>query len=211
MCKDCGLPAYRYNSLRSDRDDFNIRLVKLHPARTLDADIVIELVTNETDRPSYEALSWCWGKPKSGWNRPIRARGDGGDHCFRISANLESALRHLRFTDKFRILWIDAMSIDQTNSLEKNRQVPMMSEIYGRAQRVCVWLGDGDRHSEAAIRFIKQHVLDLQSFDTICRDERYAEGWIALIKFMERPWVSDAFSAASESQLTLKRSSVVGG
>jgi len=188
MCKDCDLPFFQYQDLRFEPKQFSIRLIKLHPARIPEADIVIELLKNDTERPSYDAVSWCWGK--GGWERPVRARCEGGDYCLRISANLESALRHLRFTDKFRTLWIDAICIDQSNSVEKNKQVPMMSEIYGKAQRVCVWLGDGDDNSAKAIKFIKKNVLDLHSFDSICRDDSFADGWISLVQFMERPWVS---------------------
>lgn len=188
MCKDCGLPFFQYEDLRFEPKQFSIRLIKLHPARTSDADIVIELFKNDTERPLYDAVSWCWGK--GGRIRPVRARCDGGDYCLRISENLESALRHLRLTDKFRTLWVDAICIDQVNSVEKNKQVPMMSEIYGKAQRVCVWLGDGDGNSARAIKFIKKNVLDLHSFDHICQDDAFAEGWISLVQFMERPWVS---------------------
>ncbi len=188
ICKDCGLPFFQYQDLQSEPKQFVIRLIKLHPARVPDADIVIELVKNDTEQPSYDAVSWCWGS--GGSARTVRARREGGDHCMTIPPNLESALRHLRFTDKFRTLWIDAICIDQTNSVEKNKQVPMMSEIYGKAQQVCVWLGDGDDSSIKAIRFIKKNVLDLHSFDNICRDDSYAEGWISLVQLMERPWVS---------------------
>ena len=91
MCKDCGLPSFRYQDLRLEPKSFSIRLLKLHPAGVQGADIVIELVTTDSDNPSYDALSWCWGK--GGPTRPVRARSEGGDHCLRISTNLESALR----------------------------------------------------------------------------------------------------------------------
>lgn len=185
---DCGLPSFSYQDVSLQRTGFSIRLVKLHPTRTADADIVLDLITNEDSQLAYEAVSWCWGK--GGWSSSIRVRCNSGDKCLKVSANLESALRHLRLTDTFRILWIDAISINQSDSSEKSRQVPMMSEIYGKAQRVCVWLGDEDDSSVKAINFMKEDVLDLQNFDNLCVDEFYAESWMALIQFMERPWVS---------------------
>lgn len=39
-------------------------------------------------------------------------------------------------------LWIDAICIDQANGSERNHQVQLMREIYSKAQRVIVWLGD---------------------------------------------------------------------
>ncbi|KAH7129649.1 heterokaryon incompatibility, partial [Dactylonectria estremocensis] len=73
---------------------------------------------------------------------------------------------------------------------EKSRQVPMMLEIYGKAQRVCVWLGEGDETSKKAIRFIHNDLLDLKKFDQLCRNDQYGDQWIALIQFMEQPWFS---------------------
>lgn len=39
-------------------------------------------------------------------------------------------------------LWIDAISIDQNNIMERNHQVQMMAEIYSSAVEVYAWLGD---------------------------------------------------------------------
>jgi hypothetical protein len=190
MCLDCGLPSFdsnAYQKISLNRTVFSIRLIKLHPARTKEADIVLELATTDNGQFTYESISWCWGK--GDWTRPIRVRFDDGDKCLKVSTNLESALRHLRLTDKFRILWIDAICIDQSNSGEKSRQVPMMSEIYGKAKSVCVWLGDEDASTSKAISFMRDELLNLQHFDDLCREDKYAEGWIALIQFMEKPWV----------------------
>jgi len=38
---------------------------------------------------------------------------------------------------------------------EKNHQVEMMADIYGSAERVCIWLGEGDNSSRMALRFSK--------------------------------------------------------
>lgn len=55
-----------------------------------------------------------------------------------------------------RILWADAVCIDQSDVEEKSHQVNLMGEIYGRASRVLIWLGeDPDGDAEEALRFIK--------------------------------------------------------
>jgi Heterokaryon incompatibility protein (HET) len=169
MCVDCGLPSFdsnAYQKIPLNRTAFSIRLIKLHPARTKEGDIVLELATNENGQLAYESISWCWGK--GDLTSPIRVRFDDGDKCLKVSTNLESALRHLRLTDKFRVLWIDAICIDQSDSSEKSRQVPMMSEIYGKAKSVCVWLGDEDASTPTAISFMRDELLDLQHFDDLC-------------------------------------------
>ncbi|TQV93021.1 hypothetical protein V2A60_003666 [Cordyceps javanica] len=45
-------------------------------------------------------------------------------------------------------IWIDAICVNQRDLLERNIQVSMMTEIYGQAQSVIIWLGGFD--SEAA-------------------------------------------------------------
>jgi hypothetical protein len=55
--------------------------------------------------------------------------------------NLDSALRHLRYQAKERVMWIDALCIDQFSTHEKNRQVAAMGHIFSAADRVIIWLG----------------------------------------------------------------------
>ena len=66
----------------------------------------------------------------------------------------------------------------------------MMSEIYGKAEKVCVWLGDGDESSRVALKFIKKDVLQLQNFDDLCQSRAATEKWSALLDLMQRPWFS---------------------
>ncbi|KAG9248724.1 heterokaryon incompatibility protein-domain-containing protein [Calycina marina] len=82
---------------------------------------------------SYEALSYCWGQNSSG----ILVDG----HDFIIPKNLEEALRKMRFQDKERILWADAICIDQSQVVERNTQVALMADIYRKCDRCLVWLG----------------------------------------------------------------------
>lgn len=192
MCQTCGLASYSYDALPLARADFSTRLIKLHPARAYSADIVVDLVllseepqAGETD---FEAVSWCWGRDE--WNCAVRIRDDAGDKCFKVSRNLDVALRRLRLVDNYRVLWIDAICIDQRSSVEKSRQVPMMAGIYGMAKRVCVWLGDGDETTRKAIDFMHGELANLNRFDQLCREDEYRDRWMALIQFMEQPWVS---------------------
>lgn len=93
----------------------------------------------------FEALSYVWGKTKS--ITPIQVQGQP----MQITENLESALRHLRYQDKHRYLWVDAVCIDQENMEERPRQVSMMGIIYRSAERVVVWLGTEVRQSSLDI------------------------------------------------------------
>jgi len=91
----------------------------------------------ETALP-YEALSYVWGKPVG--TRPIECAGG----TLMVTPNCELALRHLRLARRERVLWIDAMCINQASAQEKSVQVPLMGDVYARATRVLVWLGPGN-------------------------------------------------------------------
>jgi hypothetical protein len=134
----------------------------------------------------YEALSWSWGSEPPEYQILIRS----GETRTRMRATgaLVWALKHLRYPDRDRTLWIDAICIDQGNVDEKNHQVQMMSQIYSYAIRVCIWLGLDDVESSRAIRFIKEEILQLRHFDTLCQDESNSQKWQSLLLLMQRPW-----------------------
>ena len=70
-----------------------------------------------------------------------------------MTANLYSALKHLRLPDRARLFWIDAISINQNDIREKDRQVQRMGEVYAWAKKVIVWLGEKSEDSDEAIDF----------------------------------------------------------
>lgn len=59
-----------------------------------------------------------------------------------VTTNLASALNHLRNTPFGRVLWADAVYIDQGNLPERSHQVLLMAWIYSNAFGVLVWLGE---------------------------------------------------------------------
>ncbi|KAJ2896259.1 hypothetical protein MKZ38_005713 [Zalerion maritima] len=136
----------------------------------------------------YEALSWRWGS----LDPPYAIMISQGRKTYKkkITRDLALSLKYLRYPDKDRILWIDAICINQEDDDEKNHQVQMMARIYTRAEQVCVWLGEDDRDSTLAINFIKKEIMTLENFDTICSDSRNKQKWMALLMLMQRPWFS---------------------
>ncbi|TVY12667.1 Heterokaryon incompatibility protein 6, OR allele [Lachnellula arida] len=73
----------------------------------------------------YEALSYCWGNPAHTAKIAVDNAGELG-----VTDNLHAALRRLRFPDQVRVLWIDALCIDQSNLKERSAQVQRMGDIY---------------------------------------------------------------------------------
>ena len=84
----------------------------------------------------YEAVSYCWGDEED--LRSITCNG----HEFEVRRNLEAALRNMRYSDRPRLLWADAICINQLDDKEKVSQVQLMQTIFSNAQRTLIWLGD---------------------------------------------------------------------
>lgn len=178
-----------------------IRLVRLRCGQFTDP-IQLELMQaplpHLRERPGYEALSYTWGDPLD--TRTITLK----DQPFQVTKNLEAALRNMRYkpiygaTSNDRILWIDAICINQNDIQERNRQVRRMLEIYKSALRVIVWLGEGDPDSDKAMVFMSTHSESLSSPESYSKVQmefsksmQYKDEWLALAQgILLRPWWS---------------------
>ncbi|KAH6614475.1 heterokaryon incompatibility protein-domain-containing protein [Chaetomium sp. MPI-SDFR-AT-0129] len=98
---------------------------------------------------SYEALSYEWGR--SGSPQAILVNG----REFGVGDNLFQALRHLRLPKAERVLWIDAICINQSDLRERNHQVQQMADIYSRAHQVIAWIGLETEDSREAFEFLR--------------------------------------------------------
>ncbi|KAK0711907.1 heterokaryon incompatibility, partial [Lasiosphaeris hirsuta] len=83
----------------------------------------------------FDALSYCWGG--GGVRVPITLDG----RIFWVSQSLFAALRRLRKPDVKYDIWIDAISINQSDLKEKAVQLQLMQDIYRTANKTVVWLG----------------------------------------------------------------------
>jgi hypothetical protein len=88
--------------------------------------------------PDYEAVSYFCGEQTKDTHIMLN------DTSVKIPATTAHALRGLRREDEWRILWIDALCIDQGNQTGRAHQVLRLSNIYSCATRTLVWLGDED-------------------------------------------------------------------
>ncbi|KAL0939929.1 uncharacterized protein CTRU02_206539 [Colletotrichum truncatum] len=119
--------------------DGEIRLVKLHPGPpSSPITLTTEIVSTSEAHSNYTALSYVWGDAID--TLPIHV----DNHIFHATKNLHSALLHIRvILDSSDVvpLWIDAICINQNDTLERNHQVARMREIYSAADLVLTWLG----------------------------------------------------------------------
>jgi hypothetical protein len=79
---------------------------------------------------------------------------------FPVTKNLADALRQFCLPSSERVIWIDAIYINQDKDTERSHQVKMIRATYQKAERVAVWLGIEERNGELAFdllhRMLKQ-------------------------------------------------------
>lgn len=85
--------------------------------------------------PEYEALSYVWGDTFKEKTIQIDNEAVG------ITRNLHEALTQLQLPDRERVLWADAVCINQDDDLERTHQVSIMQHIFKRATKVVIYLG----------------------------------------------------------------------
>jgi hypothetical protein len=121
---------------------------------------------------TYDALSYVWGKERSNHTISVIFGFAFGRNEISLSPNLHAALQRLRSPHKSRNLWVDAICINQKDSLEKSTQVENMREIFANAEKVVVWLGEEEKHDElalSALRRLNSHVNQWDQVDPFPR------------------------------------------
>ncbi|KAF2675170.1 HET-domain-containing protein [Microthyrium microscopicum] len=143
---------YIHNHLKLEH---SIRVLKLLPSKFRGATLHVELseipLPDSNITSTYEALSYTWGQKDP--NSYVLCHGKR----LSLTPNGVAALQQIRNKRKSRILWMDAICIDQSsnNNVEKSSQVGQMGKVYHKAKKVIVWLGPGTLESDAAMRVLK--------------------------------------------------------
>lgn len=196
-----GMSNYQYWGQVSDRP-LEIRVVDIMPTKSFDDELVCYLRTVRlAQKPNYEALSYAWGD--SADRRQIKLN----DKSFAVTANLCSALLYLRSCSEVRSVWIDALSINQSDVIERNFMVSQMHRIYNLAQKTIAWLGEATEKSNEAIGFFNQRSKDGAPFcpmldpnvlhGRVMNNEPIPENeikiWEALADFFGRAWWTRAW------------------
>ncbi|KAF9696142.1 hypothetical protein EKO04_005792 [Ascochyta lentis] len=191
-------PQSIYHPLSDNRKE--IRLLHIQPALRHTDPIHCSLTTAFLDDgavdggPYYEALSYAWGLDTHA--SPVYLQGVSKT----VTVNLYHALQHLRHASKERVMWIDALCIDQKNFTERTHQVGMMRDVYGRASSTTVWLGlsTGDE-CDLAMKFLARlgsdedlHICPplMPCVEVEGRDLLSSEITAGLKSFFSSPWWS---------------------
>jgi hypothetical protein len=113
---------------------------------------------------------------------------------FPITMNLKAALWHLRFTTRARLLWVDAVCINQADIPERNQQVQIMRNIYANAARVLVWLGESTKESTMAMHLLEDLSGEYEDQNIFKPDTEPspedADLWRLVTDLMQRPFWS---------------------
>ncbi|PQE28239.1 Heterokaryon incompatibility protein [Rutstroemia sp. NJR-2017a WRK4] len=125
----------------------DIQLVLLHPSEEQDSQITYDLLSISSDGqspPDFDAISYLDvdGTP----SKLIQV--DGKDVL--VTANLESALRHLRLPSEGRYLWVHSLCLREPYPSDPRIVMKNNADIHIYAREMIIWLGEDTPLSEVA-------------------------------------------------------------
>jgi hypothetical protein len=172
--------SHPYSILPPDSD--NIRLLRLLPNEDEAAPVQCELRNYSLQKLGprthlYEALSYVWGDTRE--TLPIWV----DNNQFPVTVNLYAALFRLRDHSLERIIWIDAICINQEDSQEQGHQVQLMAKIYSNAHRVIVWLGEEAVEIKGALEDIR-----LAANEELLEHSEKEINKHAILNLLQQPW-----------------------
>ena len=132
--------------------------------------------------PEYEAVSYTWGEPIFSASIECFSKGQ-----LPITENLSNALFHLRLANRLRVLWVDAICINQQDLVERSQQVTLLRNTFQKAKSVIVWLGEDTGEAKKAFKIFRaidpSASSNLEIRKLIMSDRNKALG-----KFLGRSW-----------------------
>ena len=163
---------------------------------------------------SYVALSYAWGERPP--DREIVCNGVN----LKITESLYAALWQYCENKDDKLLWADAICINQTDADEKTEQVRMMRTIYSQAFQVLLLLGPSEEHDAEAVDLLHQiasteivddftsGVLDCVRYGLPPLSEPIWDVTLSLLKrsWFERAWVIQEM--AVNSSATFRKGSI---
>ncbi|VUC34388.1 unnamed protein product [Clonostachys rosea] len=134
-----------------------IRLLTVQPAKDIADKLDVSWRISKLDdkETKYSALSYCWGAPLETVEMMVSSNLGSDKRTFDINPTVDLALRRLRGSDEVLNIWIDSICINQENYEERSRQVGLMRDIFSRAERVHIWLGEGHNGADACLRIAR--------------------------------------------------------
>lgn len=123
-----------HRSLVGTDNEFRILRIKGGREGSLCCDLSYHELSDDV---KYEAMSYCWGTQDA--NCAISSGQLAG---VKISEHLLRALERLRLPNSDRLIWIDALCVNQNDKQERTHQLNLIPRIYENAFRTIIWIGD---------------------------------------------------------------------
>ncbi|WQF82327.1 Putative heterokaryon incompatibility [Colletotrichum destructivum] len=151
----------------------SFRLLMLHPGAGGEvACDIFQASLEPEDIIPYEALSYAWGSNDLSESITVNRR------RLPITKSLFHAMNHLR-RDTGRILWVDAVCIDQSNVAERGHQVGQMGDVYREAEQVLIWLGPSSYETKILMDFLRALYRDTSRQKDAGDLSRAQENWLS--------------------------------
>lgn len=205
-----------------------IRLLTILPSLLSSSTIKCELSTaslSSTPGPQYEALSYVWGSPADPKLIQLNKQ------PFPVTQNLHAALRALRPRSggARRVLWVDALCINQQDVPERNAQVAQMRHVYAGARSVAVWLGAATSGSARGLAFLRAFAAKVRACEAdpealrawlvdvcVACGAAHERAWLELARLLRREywtraWIYQEMVLAREATVYVGRESVSWG
>jgi hypothetical protein len=158
---------YNYPKLRGDHD---IRLFEIYPdggnggflGYWRDGVKGRIIHSNLLWGPSYDAISYTWADEKgdSAETEEIYIMNERA--TVSVTSNCVRVLEKLRHPKKRRLVWIDAICIDQHSDPDRTHQVSLMARIYMSANKVIAYTGEATEESDMLFDWMNSvHPKDL--------------------------------------------------
>jgi hypothetical protein len=149
--RDAGITGdFVHEPLQDPKNE--IRLIHIKPSDAKNDDIECTISAHTlSDAPPFAAISYTWGDMVS--MRDITLDGKR----LSIGENSWLVLWQARLHQITSPIWIDVLSINQSDDDEKGSQVGMMASIYTRANFTCVGLGPQEGDSEFLAAEMRDH------------------------------------------------------
>lgn len=209
-------PPPVYRPLNASKHE--IRLLRLHPGQDHDPLVCTFEYTSLASKQNipYETVSYCWGRD------PGEAVIEIDRRPAKVTWSAVRVLHRLRHREKSRMLWVDAICINQGSNSERSQQVAIMSMIYSQTWRNLVWLGGDDTSAGAVETALTNVVAHMNKKTSDCRKlfnmthektgardllkdgtlfRKMAQGHLdALLPLFSRPWFGRLWVCNSRSR-----------
>ncbi|CZT21966.1 uncharacterized protein RCC_07834 [Ramularia collo-cygni] len=227
--EDSRWTTYQYTPLNERNREF--RLLRLLPLPKsaqvpLQCQILHVSLNRHEKIEAYEAISYYWGDPTP--NSTINIQGTR----LNLPKSSERALRRLALPNTERLLYLDAVCINQSDLSERATQVQLMGDIYRNAQATTlVYFDEGTSQTASqALTDLRLLHLELQEdckpytalWDLAWRDgtvnkarhpPKTPVNWHAIMELFQYPWfrrvwVVQEIALAKKSLLIYHNSSI---